>query len=112
MPFLRSVAKSWRLLPHDRGEIERLGGAIRIPPIVAQLLINRGLSNPEAARRFLLAPLDGLHAPGLLPGVADAADRLVKAVRDGRRICVYGDYDVDGTTGTAILWQALQLFGA
>jgi single-stranded-DNA-specific exonuclease len=99
-------------LPHDRGQIERLGSALQIPPIVAQLLINRGLSDPAAARRFLAAPLNGLHAPDLLPGVADAADRLVKAVREGRRICVYGDYDVDGTTGTAVLWQALQLIGA
>jgi single-stranded-DNA-specific exonuclease len=109
---LRSVAKSWHLLPHDRGDIERLGAALRLPPIVAQLLINRGLSEPEAARRFLVAPLNGLHPPDRLPGVAEAADRLLKAVRDGRRICVYGDYDVDGTTGTAVLWQALHLIGA
>jgi hypothetical protein len=53
---LRSVAKSWHLLPHDRGEIERLASSLRIPPIVAQLLINRGLTDPEAGRRLLLAP--------------------------------------------------------
>jgi single-stranded-DNA-specific exonuclease len=110
--ILRNVAKSWHLLPHDRGGIERLGRALRLPPIVAQLLLNRGLSDPEAARRFLEAPLNGLHPPDRLPGVAEAADRLLKAAHDGRRICVYGDYDVDGTTGTAILWQALHLVGA
>lgn len=108
---LRNVAKSWHLLPHDRVGIERLGAALRLPPIVAQLLLNRGLSDPEAARRFLDAPLNGLHPPDRLPGVAEAADRLLQAVRDKRRICVYGDYDVDGTTGTAILWQALHLVG-
>jgi single-stranded-DNA-specific exonuclease len=99
-------------LAHDSAAIERLGAALRLPPIVAQLLLNRGLSNPEAARRFLDAPLNGLHAPTLLPGVPEAADRLLNAIRAGRRICVYGDYDVDGTTGTAILWQALHLLGA
>jgi single-stranded-DNA-specific exonuclease len=108
---LRNVDKSWHLLSHDRGSIERLGAALRLPPIVAQLLLNRGLSEPAAARRFLDAPLNGLHPPGLLSGVGEAADRLLQAVRDGRRICVYGDYDVDGTTGTAILWQALHLVG-
>jgi single-stranded-DNA-specific exonuclease len=109
---LRNVAKNWHLLPYDRGDIERLGTALRLPPIVAQLLLNRDLSDLPAARRFLEAPLNGLHPPDLLPGVAEAADRLLKAIRDGRRICVYGDYDVDGTTGTAILWQALQMLGA
>jgi single-stranded-DNA-specific exonuclease len=109
---LRNVPKGWHLLPHDGGAIERLGASLRLPPIVAQLLMNRGLSSPEAARRFLDAPLTDLHAPGLLPGVAEAAERLLHAARDGRRICVYGDYDVDGTTGTAILWQALHLVGA
>ena len=110
--MLRNVPKSWHLLPHDGAAIEQLGAALRLPPIVAQLLLNRGLSNPEAARRFLDTPLNGLHAPTLLPGVAEAADRLLNAIRAGRRICVYGDYDVDGTTGTAILWQALHLVGA
>src|SRR5439155_23819360 len=107
-----NVAKSWRLLLYDRNAIERLGVALRLPPIVAQLLLNRSLSDPQAARRFLEAPLNGLHPPDKLPGVGEAADRLLKAAREGRRICVYGDYDVDGTTGTAILWQALQLCGA
>jgi len=109
---VQSIAKSWHLLPHDRERQERLGAALRVPPIVAQLLLNRGIAEPEAARRFLEAPLRGLHAPDLLPGIREATERILKAVHDGRRICVYGDYDVDGTTGTAILWQVLHLLGA
>jgi single-stranded-DNA-specific exonuclease len=109
---VQSVAKVWHLLPHDPDKLEQLGKALRVPPIVAQLLLNRGVSEPEAARRFLDVPLRGLHAPELLPGVSEAADRLHAAVREGRRICIYGDYDVDGTAGTAILWQALRLLGA
>ena len=58
-------------------------------------------------RRFLDAPLSGLHPPEALPGVAEAADLLLKAVREGRKIRVYGDYDVDGITGTALLKQVL-----
>jgi single-stranded-DNA-specific exonuclease len=109
---LRHAAKTWHLLPHAAAAIERLGSALGISPIVAQLLLNRSLDNPEAARRFLNSPLVGLHEPALMAGVTEAAERLHAAVKAGRRVCVYGDYDVDGVTGTAVLVQALRLLGA
>ena len=105
-------SRPWRLLPHDPAAIYRLASALGLAPITAQLLLNRGLTSPDAARRFLDAPLSGLHAPELLPGVAQAAERIFQAVGDGRRICVYGDYDVDGVSGAAILLQCLRLLGA
>src|SRR5437879_449882 len=111
MEFVETVAKTWHLLPHNRDAMEQLAKLLRVSPVVAQLLLNRGISEPERARRFLDSPMKGLHAPELLPGVCQAADRLMDAVRQGKRICVYGDYDVDGTAGTAILWQALHLVG-
>ncbi len=104
--------KRWRLLPHDADAIGRLASALKVSPIVAQLLLNRGVGDPELARRFLDAPLGGLHQPERLPGIAAAADRLLAAARAGRAICVYGDYDVDGVSGTAVLLQALRLAGA
>jgi single-stranded-DNA-specific exonuclease len=107
-----ATAKTWHLLPHDPFAIQRLAQALRVSPIVGQLLVNRGLTEPEAARRFLETPLNGLHQPELLPGVGEAAGRLLAAARAGRHICVYGDYDVDGLTGTALLVQALRLVGA
>jgi single-stranded-DNA-specific exonuclease len=106
------VAKTWHLLPHDRDAVGRLAGALQVSPIVAQLLLNREISAPDQARRFLDAPLAGLHAPDLLPGITEAAGRLHDAVLTRRRICVYGDYDVDGTTAIAILLQGLRLLGA
>ena len=110
-PLPAALPKPWRLLPHDSAAIDRLAFALRLAPITAQLLLNRGLTAPEDARRFLEAPLTGLHAPELLPGVAEAAARIFEAVRQGRRICVYGDYDVDGVSGAAILLQCLRLLG-
>jgi single-stranded-DNA-specific exonuclease len=109
---LQTCAKTWHLLPHDAAAIARLARALGRSPVVAQLLLNRGLGEADAATRFLDAPLTGLHPPQLLPGVAAAADRLLAAVACQARICVYGDYDVDGTTGTALLVQALRLVGA
>jgi len=109
---LSTPTKTWQLLPHDRSAIDRLAGSLSLPPIVAQLLLNRGVECPVAARRFLEAPLPGLHAPSLLPGVPEAAERLHDAVQRGQRICIYGDYDADGITGTAILLQLLRLMNA
>jgi single-stranded-DNA-specific exonuclease len=109
---LPPVAKTWRLLPHDPDAIGRLAGELEVAPVIAQLLLNRGLRDPAAARRFLDAPLTGLHAPQALPGASAAAERLWRAVQERRKVTVYGDYDVDGVTGTAILLQALTLLGA
>jgi single-stranded-DNA-specific exonuclease len=106
------VEKVWHLLPSDPEAANRLASATRSSPVVAQLLLNRGVSDPDEARRFLDAPLAGLHPPHLLPDVPAAADRLVRAVAEGRRVCVYGDYDVDGVTGTSILLVLLKRLGA
>jgi single-stranded-DNA-specific exonuclease len=106
------VAKTWHLLPHDSEAVSRMARELDIAPVIAQLLLNRGVTQPEAARRFLDSPLVGLHPPELLPGVEAATDLLLEAVRAGRKICVYGDYDVDGVTGTSILKQILHAAGA
>jgi single-stranded-DNA-specific exonuclease len=106
------VPKQWKLLPHDRPAIERLSKELGISPVLAQLLLNRGVTQADTARRFLSAPLSGLHEPELLPGVSEAAERLHRAARDGKRIVIYGDYDVDGITGTTVLWRCLRLAGA
>lgn len=104
--------KLWHLLPSDPDAANALARAVRVSPVVAQLLLNRGISDPVDAHRFLDAPLGGLHSPGTLPDIPAAADLLFQAVVEKRRICVYGDYDVDGVTGTAILMQVLGRLGA
>jgi single-stranded-DNA-specific exonuclease len=105
------VKKVWHVLPHDTAATDRLAGELRVSPVVAQLLLNRGVRDAEAGRRFLEPALTALHPPELLPGVPDATDRIVAAVRAGRKVCVYGDYDVDGVTGTAILVRLIELLG-
>src|SRR3954453_12338867 len=105
-------SKTWRLLPRDGAAAGSLARSLNVSPLVAQLLINRGVSGPDAARRFLDAPLSGLHPPDALPGLREAADRIWAAVQSGRRICIYGDYDVDGVTGTSILLTTLRAIGA
>ncbi|HMF07989.1 MAG TPA: single-stranded-DNA-specific exonuclease RecJ [Thermoanaerobaculia bacterium] len=83
-----------------------------MPPVVAQLLLARGVAEGEEARRFLRPERDALHDPFLLAGAEAAADLLVSAARGGRRIVVFGDYDVDGVTAVAQLRAALLRVGA
>ena len=106
------MAKRWRIHPHDPARIAALEHAAGVPAVVAELLVCRGVTEPAAVRDFLDPKLSALRDPELLPGCRAAAQRIHAAVGAGRRIVVYGDYDVDGMTGTAILWLCLKLLGA
>lgn len=105
------MRKNWRLLPHDAGRIEQLVRGASIAPVIAQLLVSRGVYCSDAARQFLEVRLNDLRDPLELPGVDRAADLLLQAVKDNRRITIYGDYDCDGMTGTAILVNCIQVLG-
>jgi single-stranded-DNA-specific exonuclease len=102
----------WNLKPFDSERILALSRGARISPLAAQLLINRGIENPARAVEYLETRMAHLHDPELIAGVVEAAERIVRAVRDGRKIVIYGDYDVDGVCGTSILWMCLKLAGA
>ena len=102
----------WRFKPFDAAKIEALSHGAGVSSLVAQILINRGILEPNAAKAFLLAKLNDLHDPELLPGAAEAADRITRAVRLGKKVVIYGDYDVDGVCGTSVLWACLKLAGA
>jgi single-stranded-DNA-specific exonuclease len=109
---LARTEKIWHLLPSDPAASNRLAETLKVSPVVAQLLLNREISHLSAARRFLDCPLNGLHPPLELPGVGEASERIAKAIVDKRKICIYGDYDVDGVTGTSILLRMLTKLGA
>ncbi len=106
------MSKRWRIAFHDENRIRQLEQTAGVSPVVAQLLINRGLDDPQTARQFLDAKLSSLRDPNELPGCQAAAQRLASAIGQGRKIVVYGDYDADGMTATAILIWALRLLGA
>jgi single-stranded-DNA-specific exonuclease len=106
------VNTRWRLKSFDDARVRTLSHEAGVSSLVAQLLLNRGVSDPSCARAFLEAKLTQLHDPELLPGAAESAERLVRAVREGRKIVIYGDYDVDGVCGTSVLWACLKLAGA
>ena len=80
-------------------------------PVVARLLCQRGLSDPELADRFLNPSLDHLHDPMRLADMGVAVDRIMRALERKEKIAIHGDYDVDGVTSTVILQRALELLG-
>lgn len=104
-------AKRWRIHAHDMDRIATLQRAAGVPAVVAQLLICRGTNDPAAAKVFLDPKLSALRNPEDLPGCSEAARRIHQAIAAKERIVVYGDYDVDGMTGTAILVRCLRMLG-
>ena len=106
------MPKRWRIRSHDPAHIARLEREANVSAVVAQLLIGRGICDPDAVRMFLDPKLNGLREPDELPGLPAAADRLWATISFGRPIVVYGDYDADGMTATAIMLACLKLLGA
>ena len=84
---------------------------IRTSPLIAQVLLNRGITEPDACQSFLRPSLKELYEPHLISGLTVAAERIAKAVRNRSNIVIYGDYDVDGIAATAILWHAIRMLG-
>jgi len=105
-------AKRWIVRGQDTERVASLARVLAISPIVAALLMARGCDDEKSARSFLNPSYDQLHDPYLMLGMSEAVPRLLRAIDAGEPILVYGDYDVDGTTGTALLLRALNLLGA
>ena len=109
---MRTVAPRWELQDCDMQASAELANELGVPPVVARLLWQRGLADPQAAGRFLNPSLDQLHDPMRLADMGIAVDRLNAAIASRERIAIHGDYDVDGITATVILRRALELLGA
>ncbi len=104
--------KRWILRGQDSNSAASLARVLHISPIVAALLISRGCADERSARSFLQPSYDHLHEPYLMLGMHAAVSRLSRALAAREKILIYGDYDVDGTTGTAVLLRALKLLDA
>ena len=106
------MPKRWRISNTDPDSVAALERAAGIPSVVAQLLVSRGIQDPDDARSFLDPKLTGLRDPSELPGASVAAEIIFAAVQDKSKITIYGDYDADGMTSTAILLRCLRLLHA
>jgi single-stranded-DNA-specific exonuclease len=105
-------AKRWRVRRQDSEQAASLARVLGVSPILAALLIARGYDDDSSARSFLTPGYNQIHEPYLMLGMREAVARLETAIDNDESILIYGDYDVDGTTGTAVLLRALKLLGA
>lgn len=106
------MQKRWTILKHDREQVKDLAKELKISPVVAAILIARGVDTAEKAQKFLNPSLADLHEPYLLKDLKKAVERILTAIENREKILVWGDYDVDGTTGTVVLRKALEMLGA
>lgn len=112
MTFFMTNAQ-WHILPlseQQQQDCLRLADELSISELSASLLVRRGIMEADVARRFIRPSLHELHDPFLMQDMHAAVDRLDKAVRDGEKILVYGDYDVDGTTAVSLMYTFLSTF--
>jgi single-stranded-DNA-specific exonuclease len=101
----------WSVLPAQPLLAGQLARALKITPLLAQCLVNRQLSDPASIERFLQPRLKQLADPFLLPDMAAAVKRLVQARSNNELVVIFGDYDVDGVTATALLLEVLRQLG-
>ena len=89
-----------------------LSDQLKVSPLVAHLLIQRGFKDPDEALTFLNPSFDDLHDPYLMKDMDRIVERVLRARDLGEKILIYGDYDVDGITSTVVLKRALEMLGA
>ncbi len=105
--------KRWVLRPvTDESSVKSLSESLNIPETLARLLVIRNIRTFSEAKDFFRPSLQNLHDPFLMNGMHEATSRVIKAVADHEQILIYGDYDVDGTCSTALMYMFLKSLGA
>ncbi|GGH29553.1 single-stranded-DNA-specific exonuclease RecJ [Paenibacillus segetis] len=102
----------WESLQTDEDKARLLSDQLNISPLVASLLITRGIRDLDEGKRFLYGTLADLHDPLLMSGMKEAVERIRAAVENGERILIYGDYDADGVSSTALMIHLMTRLGA
>src|SRR5262245_14681954 len=105
--FLR-MQKRWNIPRADEEKVTALQQALKIHPVICEILVQRGIDNFDNAKNFFRPELSTLHDPWLMKDMDKAVARILFAVENGERILVFGDYDVDGTTAVACVYQFLK----
>lgn len=102
------TVKRWNHLKVDREKTETLQQALKVNPVICSILAQRGIDTYDAAKDFFRPQLSDLHDPWLMKDMAKAVERIITAVNHNEKILVFGDYDVDGTTSVACMYQFLK----
>ncbi len=99
------MQKRWNILPEEKSKIEKLANELKINPILCKILVQRGIDDYTKAKQYFRPQLSDLHDPWLMKDMDKAVDRILAAIDKNEKILVFGDYDVDGTTSVASVYQ-------
>src|SRR6266487_790667 len=102
------MKKRWKILTGNEERIEELHKALAITPLLCKILFQRGIDTFDNAKKFFRPQLADLHDPFLMKDMEVAVTRILAAIENNEKILVFGDYDVDGTTSVACMYQFLQ----
>lgn len=102
------IKKRWKLKPYDEVATELLQSELKIHPILCRLLVQRGITTFDESKQFFRSNSNHLHDPFLMKGMEIAVERIHRAVSQGEKILIFGDYDVDGTTSVAVVYTFFQ----
>ncbi len=106
------MKKRWKIVPVDQNAVAAMESATGLSPAACRVLVARGINTAEEAQAFLAGDLQGLHDPFLMKDMDKAVERVKEAIRSRERILIYGDYDADGISATALLMHNLDELGA
>ena len=112
MGYMPCMERNLDILKPDHHNVEKLTDALQCHPILGTLLVNRNIMDHRSAIDFLQPSLGNLRAPHDVCDIAAAAHRISEAIKNGEKILVFGDYDVDGVTATCLLTEFLEEVGA
>src|SRR6185369_1998206 len=103
--------KRWAMKkPGNSALVESLAKELNVGPVLAHLLVQRGIKTYEEAKKFFRPSVSDLHDPFLMKDMDKAINRLERAIQNKENILVYGDYDVDGTTAVALVYSFIKTF--
>src|SRR6266498_5223053 len=101
------MQKRWTILEADQEKVNALQQSLKIHSAICKILVQRHIATFEEAKNFYRPRLSDLHDPWLMKDMDKAVERIITAIEKQEKILVYGDYDVDGTTSVACMYQFL-----
>ena len=98
----------WKLREANEAVVSEISRTFDLDPLIATIIVNRGIESVDEAKKYLFGTLDDLYSPFLLKDMQPAVERIMQAIKNGEKVVIYGDYDVDGITSICLVSQTIR----